>query len=117
MKPSPNKPIARRLRRDSTDAEKKLWQHLRNRQINHHKFRRQWPIGPYIADFVCFEAKLIIELDGGQHTLETDAARTAFLNDQGWTLLRFWNNDVMTNTEGVLRTILNALPPSPSPSA
>jgi very-short-patch-repair endonuclease len=115
MKPSPNKPLARRLRRDATEAEKKLWAHVRNRQMGGFKFRRQWPIGPYIADFICFEAKLIIELDGGQHTPESDVARTAYLKAQGWTLLRFWNNDVLTNMEGVLRTILDALPSAPSP--
>jgi len=113
MKPSPIKFIARRLRRDSTDVEKKLWQRLRNRQLEGYKFRRQWPIGPYVPDFVCFEVRLIIELDGGQHTAENDAARTAILEKEGWRVLRFWNNEVSENIEGVLETVLRAVRSTP----
>ena len=88
---------ARELRSNMTDAERLLWRALRNKQINAHRFRRQHPIGPYIADFACIEAKLVIELDGGQHqTQETyDGQRSEFLRAQGWRELRFWNNEVL----------------------
>lgn len=94
-----------------TDAEQRIWRHLRLRQIDGHKFRRQHPIGHYIADFVCIERKLIVEVDGGQHAdqLEYDAARTASLESNGYRVLRFWNNDVLGNIEGVLTQILEAL--------
>ena len=87
---------ARILRKNSTDAERKLWQHLRRYQINGYKFRRQHPIGPYVVDFVCFEKRLIIEVDGGQHAqqVEDDNARTEWLQSQGFQVLRFWNNQV-----------------------
>lgn len=104
-----------------TDAERLLWHELRARQINGHRFRRQHPIGQYIADFACIEQKIVIELDGGQHQerLEYDELRTEFLKQQGWQVLRFWNNDVMNNLEGVLTVIaehLRSPPPSqPSP--
>ena len=98
-------PRARTLRRDSTDAESKLWQAIRGRQLANAKFRRQAPLGGYVADFVCLEARLIVELDGGQHSPEVDAGRTAFLEAQGFRLIRFWNNDVLSNTEGVLQLI------------
>jgi len=106
-------PIARKLRRDATAVESKLWQRLRSRQIEGAKFRRQFPIGPYIADFACIELKLIIELDGGQHVESaTDAGRTAWLETNGYTVIRFWNSEVIENLEGVLeairREILNA---------
>jgi len=106
-------PIARKLRRDATAVESKLWQRLRSRQIEGAKFRRQFPIGPYIADFACIELKLIIELDGGQHVESaTDAGRTARLETNGYTVIRFWNSEVIENLEGVLeairRDILNA---------
>ena len=98
---------ARELRQSQTDAEKKLWSALRNRQLANHKFRRQVPTGPYIADFVCLEKRIIIELDGGQHAQSPkDAARDTWLTRQGYTVLRYWNNDVLTNTEGVLSDIL-----------
>ena len=95
------------LRRQSTEAEKKLWQQLRNRQLNGLKFRRQAPIGPYIADFLAVDALLIIELDGGQHSARTDydEKRTAWLEQQGYRVLRFWNNDILANTEGVIDVI------------
>jgi very-short-patch-repair endonuclease len=101
---------ARRLRRDSTDAELKLWYRLRSRSILGFKFVRQEPIGPYVADFICRERRLIIEVDGGQHADSTrDVARDQWLADHGYRILRFWNNDVMANTDGVLATIATAL--------
>jgi len=103
---------ARAMRHISaTEVEKRLWQRLRNRQLGV-KFRRQQPIGPYIADFVCLELGLIIELDGGQHTKLEDARRTAALQTLGFRILRFWNNDIIDNIEGVLTAILLALPSS-----
>jgi adenine-specific DNA-methyltransferase len=110
------------LRRQITDAEKALWQILRNRQVAHAKFRRQHPIGPYVADFACLEDKLIIEADGGQHALNesTDRARAARLEALGFRILRFWNNEILSNPEGVRRTIEEALKaphPSPLPQA
>ena len=110
-------PQAKRLRRDMTDAEKLLWQHLRNRQLGGFKFRRQWTIGPFIADFACIETRLIVEADGGQHSESIkDAARTAYLERQGWQVIRFWNTDILTNIDGVLEAILIALQ-SPSSSS
>lgn len=102
---------ARHLRKNLTDAEQHLWRHLRLRQIEEHKFRRQHPIGNYIADFVCIERKLIVEVDGGQHAeqLDYDAARTAWLEAQGYRVLRFWNNEVLQNIEGVVTVIRAAL--------
>lgn len=108
-------PRARPLRRAMTDAERKLWQELRNRQLANHKFRRQTTIGPYIADFACIAASLIVECDGGQHATSTaDAKRTAWLESQGWRVLRFWNHDVLENLTGVLETITATLDPSSS---
>ena|SRR5688500_15517152 len=95
---------ARRLRRDATDAEKRLWRALRE-ALPDAKFRRQSPVGPYIADFLSFRLKLIVELDGGQHAPEVDARRTRYLEREGYSVLRFWNNDVLANTEGVLSQI------------
>jgi very-short-patch-repair endonuclease len=88
-----------------TDAERTLWKALRDRQLDGHKFRRQHPIGPYILDFFCEERRLAIEVDGGQHTAERDAPRTAWLAGHGIRILRFWNNDVLNNLPGVLETI------------
>ncbi len=107
---------SRRLRRDSTDAEKKLWSILRNRQINGFRFRRQVEIDGYIADFLCPERRLIIEVDGGQHTPEKDARRTAFLESQGFRILRLWNNDVLQNLDGVWTTIQEVLTTPPHPT-
>jgi len=97
---------ARRLRRNATDAELKLWYHLRSRRLDGCKFVHQEPIDPYVVDFVCRERHLIIEVDGGQHAIDArDEARDAFLRFQGYRVLRFWNNDIFLNTTGVLETI------------
>lgn len=98
---------ARVLRKNQTDVEQLLWRHLRNRQFCSYKFRRQFPIAPYIADFVCLDLKLIIELDGGQHTEQTlyDNQRDQFLAERGFKIVRFWNNEVAGNLEGVLEAI------------
>jgi very-short-patch-repair endonuclease len=101
---------ARQLRRQLTDAEMRLRMYLRRRQLNGAYFRKQCPIGPYIADFACLEAKLIIELDGSQHAdSATDAVRDAWFTAHGYRVLRFWNNDVLQNTDGVFLTIIEAL--------
>ena len=108
---------ARDLRKKQTEAEKKIWQHLRNREIAGHKFRRQHVIGYYIVDFVCLSRKLIVEVDGGQHveTARYDAKRTEFLKSKGFAVIRFWNNDVLINTDAVIQKIYDALTRSPSP--
>ena len=102
---------ARALRANQTEAETRLWRLLRDRRLAGAKFRRQVPIGPYIADFACLAAKLIVEVDGGQHAenAAADAARTAWLEEQGFRVLRFWNNDALANSDGVLEEILAAL--------
>ena len=94
-----------------TDAERRLWRALRNRQLAGYKFRRQHPVPPYVADFACVERGLIVEVDGGQHTRRehTDALRSQALQIQGYRVLRVWNNEVMENLEGVLAVILRAL--------
>lgn len=98
---------ARSLRKNQTDVEQLVWKHLRNRQLYNYKFRRQFPIEPYIADFVCLDLKLIIELDGGQHAsqIDYDNQRSLFLEQRGFKVIRFWNNDVIENTVGVLEAI------------
>ena len=111
---------ARGLRRDMTDAEHSLWRQLRNRRLCGWKFRRQHEIDRYIVDFVCTEADLIVELDGGQHAerMALDADRTRRFEAMGYRVLRFWNNDVLTNNEAVLRVILEAVAsaaPHPDP--
>ena len=112
--------LARELRKRQTDAERALWNKLRSKQIEGVKFRRQQPIGPYIVDFVSLERKLIIEIDGGQHNerkvREKDQEREEWLKEKGYQTLRFWNNDVLTNIEGVLERIkenLEGKTPSP----
>jgi adenine-specific DNA-methyltransferase len=107
---------SRALRRNSTDAERKLWSILRGRQLNGLKFRKQVEIDGYIVDFLCPERRLIIEVDGGQHSPERDARRTAFLENQGFRLIRFWNNDVLQNLDGVWSTIEAALDTPPHPT-
>jgi len=110
--------FARQLRREQTDVERRLWRELRAGRFAAAKFRRQQPIGPYIVDFVCFERDLVIELDGGQHQEQTDydGRRDDWLREQGLRVLRFWNNEVLQNFEGVLERILIELSPSPRPS-
>jgi very-short-patch-repair endonuclease len=112
------KGTSRRLRKNSTDTEKFLWKHLRNKQLRGFKFRRQQPIGRYIVDFVNFEENLIIEVDGGQHAIyrEQDIIRDAYLKQEGYMVLRFWDNEVLNNIEGVLDIIDQNLSPSPRPS-
>ena len=106
--------VARTLRRDSTDAEKRVWRLLRSRQASA-KFRRQQPIEGYVVDFVSFEHRLVIEIDGGQHSDadEYEQRRMHCLEANGFRILRFWNNDVTENEEGVFDTIVAALSPSP----
>ena len=111
---------ARRLRRDQTDAERTLWFRLRDRRLNGLKFRRQMPIKSYVVDFCCESARLIVELDGGQHVERSseDTKRTADLEAYGYLVLRFWNNDVLSNIDGVVATIVatvNQDPPHPNP--
>ncbi|MCW5751814.1 MAG: endonuclease domain-containing protein [Alphaproteobacteria bacterium] len=103
--------LARALRASSTEAERRLWFALRDRRLGGHKFRRQVVIGRFIADFLCPAHRLVVELDGGQHGegAARDAARTAWLEARGYRVLRFWNNDVLENMEGVLVRILAAL--------
>ena len=99
------------LKINQTDAEKRLWSKLRNRQLEGYKFYRQYNIGSYYADFLNRETKLIVEADGGQHGIEIvkDEIRTAFLEKHGYKILRFWNNEILSNTEGVLTVIANEL--------
>jgi very-short-patch-repair endonuclease len=109
------------LRGNMTEAEKRLWQILRSHQMKGYKFRRQVPIGRYIADFVCHKARLIIEIDGGQHDRSSprEAERSGFLQNEGYRILRFWNNEVLANLGGVHETIVGELgritPTQPSP--
>ena len=112
---------ARRLRAEMTDAERKLWQALRAHRFRGGAFRRQAPLGPYIADFVCHALKLVIEVDGGQHSGSvSDARRDDWMAREGYKVLRFWNNEVLGNLEGVLdrigREIAAAPPLRPSPA-
>ena len=112
---------AQELRQRSTDAEQALWKRLRNRQLAGYKFRRQVPLGKYIVDFVCFERKVVIEVDGGHHQeqISSDTVRTTWLESQGFQVLRFWNHEILTNMEAVQEALLGALqgdlPDSPSP--
>jgi len=104
-------PVARRLRRAMTEAETQLWRHLRGSGLEGAKFVRQFPIGAHVADFVCRSARLVVELDGRQHSAEAeaDAPRTASIEAHGYRVIRFWNNDVLANTEGVLEAIRQEL--------
>ena len=113
---------AKALRSHQTEAEQRLWYHLRAHRFMDLKFKRQKPMGRYIVDFVCVERQLIIELDGGQHAeqVKYDQLRDAWLRGQGYTVLRFWNNEVMQQLEGVLEQIrftLSPSPPAPLPQA
>jgi len=100
-----------------TDVERMLWRALRGKQLNGQRFRRQHPIGQYIADFACVEQKVVIELDGGQHQEQFvyDEQRSIFLQAQGWRILRFWNSDVLSNPDGVLSVIAENLTVVPPP--
>ena len=106
-------PLAKRLRNNATDAERHLWRHISRRQLDGHKFSRQMPIGPFICDFLCREARLVIEVDGGQHDARqpSDRRRTERIESEGYRVLRFWNNDVLENIDGVLIRIAKALEP------
>jgi len=108
------------LRLTATDAERKLWSRLRGNQLGV-AFRRQHPIPPYTVDFACIAQRLIVEADGGQHAeLKSDERRDQFLRKQGWTVLRFWNNDILYNVDGVAQAIgdrLAAAPTQPSPAS
>ena len=101
---------ARALRNSPTDAERRLWFHLRKRSLRGFKFRRQFPIAGFIADFACIEAQLVVELDGGQHAdaVAHDAMRTRKLQANGYRVLRFWNHDVLARTPAVLEVIMRA---------
>ncbi len=112
---NPTRSRARQLRRNPTDIERLLWQRLRFWQVDGYKFRRQQPVGNYIVDFVCLQKRVVIEVDGGQHAQEMnhDAVRDAWLHAQGFIILRFWNNDVVTNIDGVMELILKNLQDTP----
>jgi very-short-patch-repair endonuclease len=106
---------ARQLRKNLTDAERLLWRRLRLWQVDGFKFRRQQPLGNYIVDFVCLEKRLIIEVDGGQHAQQAnyDTDRDAWLRNQDFVILRFWNNDVLNNIDGVMEVIAKNLQSTP----
>src|SRR5665811_2172482 len=108
-------PTAKKLQRNQTDAERALWLRLRDRRLRGLKFRRQMPIDRYVVDFCCEAAHLIVEIDGGQHAERTqqDAERTAVLEAKGYLVLRFWNNDVLRNVDGVVESIVETLTPTP----
>jgi very-short-patch-repair endonuclease len=106
-------PHAAKLRQEATDAERRLWRHLRNRNLGGFKFRRQVTIGPFIADFACVEIKLIVEADGGQHGGDSDTWRTHYLEALGWKVLRFWNHEILLHTDAVLEAILRACQAAP----
>ena len=109
--------VGRRLRKYATDTEQRLWEHLRDKQIEGFKFRRQQPVGRYVVDFVNLEKKVVVELDGGQHAINAgDKIRDEWLRAEGYKVLRFWDNQGFSNLEGVLETIRNALlTPHPDP--
>jgi adenine-specific DNA-methyltransferase len=102
---------ARDLRKKPTDPERLLWSHLRRRQMAGFKFRRQHSVGPYICDFACVEAFIVVELDGSQHVEQSDYdfRRDSFLRSKGFRVLRFWNNDVLSQTDAILATVYEAL--------
>jgi very-short-patch-repair endonuclease len=119
----PRTPHARRLRREATPFERKLWAALKQLELPQGHFRRQAPIGPYFADFAHHGLRVVVELDGAQHGLDQgvrrDAVRTAYLEAAGYRVIRFWNNEIRENLDGVVETILAALaeaPPTPNPS-
>ncbi|PKQ01223.1 MAG: hypothetical protein CVT74_00380 [Alphaproteobacteria bacterium HGW-Alphaproteobacteria-13] len=108
---------SRELRLNATDAERKLWAQISARKIASVRFNRQFPIGPFICDFVSRSAKLVIEVDGGQHAVDVakDEARTAYLKTRGYRVIRFWNNDILERIEGVVSEIERVLADMPSP--
>lgn len=112
-------PFARQLRQNQTDVERLLWKYLRNRRFNGVKFRRQYPIGPYIVDFISLENQLIIELDGGQHNTEEgkrkDKERIIWLEKNGYRILRFWNNELISDLDAVLSIVQESLTPHHNP--
>jgi very-short-patch-repair endonuclease len=113
MREGQKRDFARGLRSSMTDAERKVWYHVRDRRLLEAKFRRQFPIGRYVVDFICLDARLIVEIDGGPHNGSLrDATRDRFLRDQGFSVLRFWNNDVLTDIGSVLARICHALAPA-----
>jgi adenine-specific DNA-methyltransferase len=109
---------SRNLRKNATEVEIRLWRYLRARRFESFKFRRQRPIGPYIVDFVCLERGLVIELDGGRHSesQDYDQRRDAYLERAGYRVVRFWNNDILQNIDGVLQTIDTELRRDPHPN-
>ena len=107
---------ARELRNNATDSERALWQAISARKVAGVRFNRQVPVGPFICDFLARSIGLIIEVDGRQHSMETDALRTRYLETKGYRVLRFWNNDVLSNLEGVIAEIDRALANTPSPN-
>jgi very-short-patch-repair endonuclease len=113
-----NRPTARarELRSNATDAERLLWTHLSARKTGGIRFNRQVPIGPFICDFVSRSLRLVIEVDGGQHSADTDASRTRFLEDSGFIVIRFWNNEILSNIEGVVAEIERVIRDMPSPN-
>ena len=112
---------AQKLRNNATPAERMLWHHLSRRQLNRWKFSRQMPVGPFVCDFLSRELKLVVELDGGQHhDNRADAARTAYIEQQGFRVVRYWNNEVQENVAGVLehsRALIDLAHPQPLPHA
>ncbi|HEY0148533.1 MAG TPA: DUF559 domain-containing protein [Allosphingosinicella sp.] len=124
MPEQPRRPtkLAQSLRNNATDCERLLWFELRQRRFGAHKFSRQIPVGPFVADFVCRRARLVAELDGGQHSanVEADARRTCFLESAGYRVIRFWNHDILENMDGVLQVVGVAFeagpPPGPLPA-
>jgi very-short-patch-repair endonuclease len=117
MRNSAKTEFARHLRKRMTEAETRLWFHLRCNRIGGFRFRKQHPVGPYIADFACIEARLIVEIDGSQHGSPDDNRRDDWLRENGFRILRFWNNDALNRTYDVLAVILDALTSSLLPSA
>jgi len=118
--PTRTRGYARELRRQGTEAEQRLWQHLRAGRLNGLKFRRQHPIPPYVADFYCESARLVIELDGSQHGEDVDETRTRYLESLGLLVLRYWDNEALQQTDAVLEAILSVaqdrtLSPTPLP--
>ena len=108
---------ARDLRKNSTDAESLLWKHIRGKQLEELRFRRQCPFEKYIVDFICFEKKIVIEIDGGQHNIdnEKDIIRDNFFISKGYKVIRFWNNEVLKNIEGVIEVIREECVKTPTP--